>query len=199
MAKTYLYLTSLLLLGFLLSSCGKSEKADDDNWKKEIAMAHECGESGLPCCVDVQPACFHAQQCCADANDPVRTVCADSCDCGGESQFCCAGNECDDGYACDSGYCVKCGEEGNPCCATSTACVLESANDNTRTGCVNSRCAKCGQGGNAVCPREPACNDGHLMNNGSCLTCGGFNQPCCQDGRCDENQRLRCDLGFCVF
>lgn len=220
----------LLVLLFVLSACSfRSSDKTVDNWKDEVLMAGECGEEGLMCCVDQDPACKYGS-CCTDPNDPNKNYCSESCEFGKLDTFCRAGSDCDSGLACSNSYCVECGGlnqpcctdkscsdtlacfrgtcvacgvTGNPCCKTEPFCMDSDANKLNRAECKQEICSLCGANGNEPCVVEPKCNDNHLLNNGICYRCGGFNQPCCQNVTPEGTEKycveddLECKLDFC--
>jgi len=53
-----LHLGFLALAFLLLSSCslGGGDKSEND-WRDEVLLAQECGENGLMCCIEKEPAC----------------------------------------------------------------------------------------------------------------------------------------------
>jgi len=199
----------LLFLSFSLSACsGGTDKITDD-WKDEILIAGECGEEGLMCCVDQDPACKYGS-CCVDPNDDSKNYCSESCEFGKLDTFCKMGDNCDNSLACFNSYCTECGEvdqpccsdkncsdtlacfrgtcvpcglTGNPCCDAEEPYCLDGGDDSNleRAECKQELCSLCGANGNEPCVVEPKCNQNHLMNNDSCYRCGGFNQPCCLD------------------
>jgi len=201
----------LLVLLLIITGCLNKEPRPDENvsWQEEILLAHDCGMDGLRCCVDREPPCFYEQVCCVDPNNPKRNYCADKCTYGGEKEFCRVEEPtCDIGLVCHQYYCVKCGEENqpccgsgkcnndlicyqgecvecglvsNPCCSDGLACLNQGKTDNTRTECQNNICLLCGADGYKACFGEPKCNQAHLLNNNICYQCGNFNQPCCND------------------
>lgn len=210
-------------------SSGKTESGRENDWRNEVLLAQSCGMDGLRCCPDKDPKCQFGQQCCVDPNDPARDYCAEECNFGSEGSFCRTdkNNQCDLGLVCQAGDCVSCGGEnepccigdalcenelvchknqclqcglpGNPCCSEGPACLGEEAGD-ARLECRSAVCAYCGSGGGIACENGPNCDEWHLLNNGSCLSCGGYNQPCCQ---VDENnicktEELECRVGFCA-
>jgi len=217
----------IILIGLTTSSCSLpfSDQFSWD-WQNEIAIGHECGEDGLGCCVNQEPACFHGLSCCTDPADGKINMCAENCDCGEKGNFCCLGDDkCQDGLICISDICYQCGKddqpccgneicgrglvcyagtckvcglESNPCCEGELKCHMENKADESRTGCREGVCRLCGSAGRELCPAEPACHPGLLANNGMCIKCGGTNQPCCAvEPRCDADKKLECKLGFC--
>lgn len=202
---------SIFLLVITLSGCSLVNQSVNpvDDWENDVILAQNCGQDGLMCCPDKEPACNYGQNCCVDPNDQNNNYCADDCTCGQKETFCCAGNECDDGLICYNSYCFSCGDSdeiccaneecndglvchndkcvecglpGNPCCTETgkNSCAGEKSHGNDRSECLNGLCAYCGFGGHLACQEEPKCNSAHLFNNGQCLSCGGSNQPCCQ-------------------
>lgn len=196
----------LLMAVFVLaaSGCLQKDKAKPD--EPEMIMGRDCGLDFFPCCNE-EPACSFSQMCCADPNGGSRNYCADSCDCGGEKQFCCADNQCHDGLVCLDGFCAVCGEldqaccagdkcrgdllcgqgtclecgpTGNPCCPGGK-CFDQIKQDESRADCFGGQCQLCGYGGNQACLAAPICVVGNLENNGVCYLCGGPNQPCCNE------------------
>lgn len=204
--RVILAIFSLLVFSSLLSACSLWQKEEPDNWQDDILMAGECGEEGLQCCIDQDPACDYGS-CCVDPNNPSQNYCSESCDFGKEGTFCRAGNECDEGLTCSEGRCelcggadqpccankacagdelacfrgtcVACGVTGNPCCQSAPYCKDGGVDNLLRAECKDEICALCGANGNEPCQEEPVCNENHLLNIGHCYRCGGFNQPCC--------------------
>jgi hypothetical protein len=206
-------------------------KKGDGSWQNEVLWAQECGMDGLPCCPNKEQPCLYNQVCCQDPNNAKNNYCAESCQfgqektfcrqnepkcdpglacvdsrctlCGKDKQACCNGNEpCQNDLICYQEKCVKCGLSGNPCCTAGQACLNQDKRDGTRNECYNNVCVFCGANSGIVCHSEPKCNQGHLLNNGFCLPCGSYNQPCCDqaagmDYECDPTQNLNCLLGFC--
>ncbi len=186
-------------------------KPASDNWQEQVLWAQECGEAGIACCADRDPACSYGLNCCSDPNDAGRNVCLDDCGCGALDKFCCSDDpHCQAGLACADGFCkpcgqadqpccyadtacygglvcdndkicVECGVAGNPCCAGDPGCLTENNFDNSRTECRNGTCVRCGSDNNIACQNAPACNQEHLLNNNFCLACGEYNQPCCNE------------------
>ena len=223
-----LVLSGGLWLGYYLYKGGK---LPESKWQDDVLWAQECGEDGLACCLDKEPTCSYGQECCFDPNDAKRHVCANTCECGVEGVFCCVGeNSCEEGLACFEGNClvcggedqpccdggetcfdslvchknkcVECGQPGNPCCLPGETCVGMHNMDTSRTECYNDVCVFCGSNNGISCNSEPNCISSHLLNNGLCLSCGGYNQPCCEvkagvDYECLPNLNLKCVLGFC--
>ena len=212
----------LFIIIFVLSACSKETEKKED----EILMARECGIDGFKCCNE-EPACSFGQECCVDPNNESRNYCSDSCDfgkintfclrggeceldlvclngycdvCGGEEEFCCPGNNtCDSGFSCLDDVCVKCGEIDNPCCANSK-CFSDG---DKRMECRNNKCSYCGFDDNIACFEGDKCAIGNLYNNGNCLRCGNYNNPCCDADlgvgyRCDSDKNLVCNSGFCI-
>ncbi len=208
---------------------GKSAE-DEISWKDEVLLAHDCGMDGLPCCSEGQACFYSQVCCtdpnnlernyCADncaCGEEKKFCCANDpkCDpglactgdgyclaCGGDGQPCCdSGDQCRGNLVCYGGSCRECGLAGNPCCTGGeTDCERQDKMDKTRTECQNGVCVLCGFGGNAGCINEPYCLPEHLLNNGRCLPCGGYSQPCCAGDRktgakCSDG--LTCSLGFC--
>ncbi len=203
------YIGFLLCFLLFLSACalGKKEKSTDNNWENEILLAQECGEDGLACCADKDPACKYGS-CCVDPNNPKNNYCSESCDfgkldtfcdvantcadgmacekgfcktCGGPDQPCCSDKKCSDALACFRGTCVVCGLTDNPCCAQAPYCQTSGSEGLDRAECKQEICTACGANGNPPCDKEPICNKNNLFNNNTCYRCGGFNQPCCQN------------------
>jgi hypothetical protein len=127
-----------------LSSSSKSE----ENWQDDILMAGECGEEGLQCCADMDPACKYGS-CCVDPNNPENNYCSESCDFGKKDTFCRASNECDEGTTCSEGYCRECGGIDQPCCADKKC--------GDTLACFRGTCVTCGETGNPCCLSEPYC------------------------------------------
>jgi hypothetical protein len=119
------------------------------------------------------------------SGQPLGTCEAGKCGgCGGPGEPCCPGtgvsgeNRCTDPTTIcqstsgiSSGVCARCGGPDQPCCASNTCsdggcCVQFSGSFS------NNRCAAAGQacGGTAVAM---------VCASGSCGTCGGLGQPCC--------------------
>ncbi len=216
----------------LLSGCGRALPENGDSWKSEIAEGHACGEHGLECCKDREPKCFHGLICCTSPDGSGKDMCLDECACGKDGSFCCEDEKCQSGLvclnqvcekcgkrdepccdttdvcvssdlACSAGRCVLCGIDGNPCCMSEPACIATGTTRADRNECRAGTCMACGSDGMIPCEKPPVCNPGNLLNNGSCLVCGGFNQPCCASSTkgelksCDSSKNLECRLGFC--
>ena len=227
-----IFVASLLLILSGCTLFGQNSNIDSDDWENEILMAQECGLEQLPCCRDQEPICEHGLNCCVDPGNKHNTFCAADCACGIEGNFCCVGEaRCEEGLACvgsrclecgnmnqpcclseeqcsgnllcHHGECLRCGVAGNPCCPNETACLDQDRQDRRRTECQNKICVYCGSRNGIACVAEPACADGHLLNNGFCLPCGGANQPCCDELSgagydCETKLDLVCELGFCT-
>jgi len=212
---------SLFLILFILSACSNKTSVSNDNWKKEVLFASECGLDGLQCCLNEETLCLYEQECCTDPNDSSSTYCSDKCNfgepntfcrdtepkcdegsvcyegycqlAGDNSQPCFSDGTCREGSVCGDGVCVECGLTGNPCCDNNEyKCKNENVFDNSRTDCINDVCVECGYASKSVCQNQPFCNPGHLQNNTSCLLCGGSNQPCCKS---QEENILFCNDG----
>lgn len=203
--------TAIIMIALTLSACRLpffSERGNDTNWQEEVLWANECGEEGLQCCPDRDPGCSYGLDCCTDPNDPERSLCRADCACGGEGQFCCAGDvkcsaelacyegdcvkcggegepccdlglTCSDALLCHKGLCQTCGQPGHPCCLSGQACIGDDGREQTRTECLKDTCVFCGGDGQIACQQAPNCNAGHLENNLFCYLCGAYNQPCC--------------------
>lgn len=230
MMRKKLIIYTFLIFLFFLTACSKKTEVLDSSWEAEVLYASECGYDGLQCCVDAETPCLYEQSCCVDPNNPSSTYCASECaygerdtfcrdtepkcdenmvcyngfckEAGHKNQPCLSEGTCDDGLVCNGSLCVLCGISGNPCCQDNTGvkCFDEGVLDNTRTSCINNYCRDCGYSQLLTCPDDPACNEGHLKNNNICLSCGNFNQPCCQESvsgyQCKGNN-LTCANGFC--
>jgi len=208
--KRIIYFSCLyFLLLFFISGCGQKVDDENEDWKDEVMMAHECGLEGFACCADKEPACQYGLSCCTDPNNIKINMCVPNCACGGEGRFCCKSEPlCDSGLACFKGLCATCGEKdqpccphtgcgkdlacqagqcvlcglsGHPCCPDEPKCVNQATDDPDRAECQGGICAPCGTAGEPACPGEPACGTKHLLNNNICYKCGDFNQPCCAD------------------
>lgn len=168
----------------------------------------------------------HGSFCCSDARNTglVALACSNQrgqcITCGGTTGVpcppgagCSRSADCAEGYNCVDGRCQPCGASGDPCCERAPACRAAGQ------GCVNGRCAPCGgqsqpccdgqsctQGfecRNGLCQR-PRCrqdNDcprdrDYRCQNGLCLPCGGREEPCCSDGRCNHVND-QCIRGWC--
>lgn len=223
-----LSLLILVLAGCSLKFWEKDKPvADPDAWKTEVLWADECGQDGMACCVDQAEQCKYGAVCCADPNHPERSRCQKSCEsgivgrfcssenkcaegsvcvngdcakCGGKDEPCCGSEKCGDGLICHAGRCLACGELGSPCCQAGQSCVKQK--DGSRSECLADICALCGSEAQPACPSDPACSNGFLKNGNECLTCGGPNQPCCNENsitpyNCDPAKGLICNLGFC--
>ena len=221
-----------LLFFLLLSGCAKdSAYQAEDDWEDEVLRAQDCGMDGLQCCLNKDEPCFYGQICCIDPKNSKRNYCADDCVlgkldsfcrvsedecdsglsclngkcvvCGNENEPCCSsGNSCNNDLICYSNQCLQCGLAGHPCCVNEPACFDQEKDDASRTECRNKACVFCGSGGGIACQSKPYCLSRHLLSNGNCYKCGGFNQPCCatsteNDFVCDTNLELECELGFC--
>lgn len=194
----------------ILSSCSLPWSGDETshNWRDDVLMASECGMDGLQCCIDKEPRCLYGQECCVDPIDPSRTYCADSCECGKEGAFCCAGNNsCGPGLACSGhrcrscggegepvclspeepcqpefvpyqGKCLECGLTGNPCCQADPACQDIQVMAEGHAECVDGVCRECGTHNKVMCPAS-GCLAGYLANSGKCFQCGHKNDACC--------------------
>ena len=200
-----------LIIG--LSACSKQEENKaQDNWENEVLWAEECGQDGLACCADQEPACKYGQTCCVSPSNPNETYCAESCRFGELDEFCreaepacdsgmicadfgrctpcgeadlpcCVDDACTAGLVCTGGICEECGLPGNICCENGVACQAEDVFEKGRTECqVNNVCSFCGSGGQIACQNEPFCNPGNLQSGQSCYACGSANQPCCKEG-----------------
>jgi hypothetical protein len=215
----------VFILVFVLFGCGQPNDQNSDDWKKEVLYATECGFDGLECCVDKEPACLYGQVCCSNPTDPSKSNCFEDCSCGSAGKFCCAGeNPCGENLACFEGFCVECGgigevccpgEDcgqnsvchsgkcvlcgliGNPCCSNFPECA--EGEDGRISECRGGFCSHCGSQGFAACLKEPYCQPNNLLNNGVCFTCGGANEPCCNNGEAEPGCKpgLECKLGFC--
>lgn len=224
------FLILLIIVPIVIGGCAlkKKDTTKNTDWENEILMAQSCGMDGLMCCPDKDPQCQFGQECCVDPNDPKRNYCSDECNfgtegafcragedkcdnslvclkgnctaCGGDNEPCCSGDsKCNEELLCHKEVCVECGLPGNPCCGEERSC-LDNDSNNSRIECRNSICTFCGSLGGIACEDSPECDDWHLFNNGSCLSCGGYNQPCCSDGKektCKE-PGLQCRVGFCA-
>lgn len=226
----YLWLLAIGLIIFLAgcSLGGQKKKSGNNDWKNEVLMAQSCGIDGLMCCPDKDPKCQFGQECCVDPNDDKRNYCSDKCDFGTEGSFCRAeGLKCDQGLVCNKGNCAPCGGENEPCCQSEGACAGElichkdqclkcglpgnpccgeekkcfaNTEFKSRLECLSDFCAFCGSAGGVACAKSPACDVGHLLNNGICLPCGDYNQPCCKNEEkifCNQSD-LECMAGFCA-
>ena len=219
-----------LLLALLFTGCAQKALVPDNNvsWQNEVKYATECGMDGLRCCTDTDPSCLYNQQCCVNPDNPNDNFCSDDCTCGQEKKFCCPGGKCETGLSCLDSRCVKCGEKNEPCCGNSICdgnllcyqgkCVPCGLTNNPccgleplcaggeigsgRVECLNDLCRLCGANGNVACSSDPKCDKKQLANNGICLACGEFNNPCCNEGSrvgfdCNPASGLVCKLGFC--
>ncbi len=223
MPRKQIIIYGLLVFVLLSASACSLEKKKTENWQDEILLAQDCGEEGLMCCADMDPACKYGS-CCVDPNDATKNYCSESCEFGKKDTFCLAGNECDKGLACSEGYCrecggkdqpccgdkacsetslacfrgncVTCGETDNPCCASEPYCRLSGAKGLERAECEKSLCTTCGANGNKPCQVEPFCNENHLLNNDKCYRCGGFNQPCCQKVTYEKTEKYCVEEGL---
>lgn len=220
----------IIIFPLVIGGCAhkKNDATKNDDWENEILMAQSCGMDGLMCCPDKDPQCQFGQACCVDPNDPKRNYCADECGFGTDGSFCRAGDDkCDNGLVCLGGNCTSCGGDkepccqsenlcngellchkdvclecglpGNPCCGEEQTCLADDSSK-SRIECRNSICTFCGSSGGIACEGLPVCDEWHLMNNDTCLSCGGYNQPCCNNGTektCKEPE-LECRVGFCA-
>lgn len=214
MKKQNLFYFCILLCLFLsLSACSLSDK-EGRGWRDDILIAQECGEEGIACCVDQEPACSYGS-CCYDPNGSEANYCSESCDFGSLGSFCREGADCDSGLACQDSYCVECGEldqaccgdtcsgnlacfrgtcascgeTDNPCCQEEPFCLKSDTSLLDRAECNKELCIECGANGNPPCDLEPKCNPDHLLNNDKCFRCGGFNQPCCQNVTPEQTEK----------
>ncbi len=211
----------ILFLLVFLSACGK-----DSRRAEEVLVGRDCGMDKLKCC-DEDPPCSYGQKCCPDLNNSGQNYCSNECTYGGEEEFCflgggcnngleclygicytcgkedsaCCeeGSFCEDGLACLDGKCVKCGEVGNPCCDNSGCAQKEGK----RVQCSNDICSFCGFDDNLACVQGEKCARGNIYNNGDCLRCGNYNNPCCDfeaglGYMCDIEKNLICKNGFCA-
>jgi hypothetical protein len=230
-AKNFIYCGFLFFLVFFLSACtlfGEKGTSKTD-WQNEVLMAQACGEEGLMCCINKDPICNYGD-CCFDPNNLSNNYCSENCDFGKLNTFCGPGNTCDSGLACQNSYCVECGgidqpccgdkkcgddlacfrgtcvecgKTNNPCCLSEPFCALGGSTGLDRAECQQEICTECGANGRAACVEAPFCNEGHLLNNGICYRCGGFNQPCCLKTSYEGTTKycleegLACKLDFC--
>jgi hypothetical protein len=88
---------------------------------------------------------------------------------------------------------------GNPCCGNEKSCLTKTEY-NSRVECMNDVCAFCGSAGGVSCNSKPECDMSHLLNNGVCLPCGNYNQPCCKNEESNfcNKADLNCTAGFCA-
>ncbi len=229
--KNLLYFLFLLVMLFGISACSDNfQDKNKDDWHNDILLAGDCGEEGLMCCEHKNPACKYGS-CCLDPNGSGLDYCSEICEFGKKDTFCRSANECDDGLACVDSYCricgneaqpccdnqscsgdlacfrgtcVPCGVTGNPCCVTEPYCQKEKSPELDRAECEQEICTLCGASSHPPCHSEPRCNENHLLNNGNCYRCGGFNQPCCQELNPGQGVKkycidkdLSCKLDFC--
>ncbi len=190
-----------LLLILTISGCSKNDSFHSGNdWKNEVLMMDDCGSDGLKCCIDQDPACLFGQTCCVDFGDPTRNYCASECSYGNLDEYCLEDGTCNDSLVCMNGDCVECGIKDNYCCVSAQKCLMSNSENSDRTECVKNICRSCGHSGKNTCSGEIDCVSGHFNNNGVCLNCGSFNQPCCR-GEGDDiclGDDLICELGFCI-
>ena len=205
----------------------KQNIQNNNDWENEVLYADECGFDGLRCCDNEEQLCKFGQNCCVNPKNEKENYCAENCDfgkentfcrnenpacdiglvcensrcllCGGEDQFCCGdGDACKNSLICFNNKCVNCGQAGYPCCDSELPCLKQDNRGNIRTECRNEICQPCGYGGANTCADEPFCNSDTLNNNGLSYKCGGLNQPCCDEKSCNLEEKLVCELGFCV-
>lgn len=191
----------LLLFVLVLPACSKNEaKKNNDSWKNEVLMMEECGSDGLRCCMDRDDPCSFGQTCCIDPNNPDRHYCADECSFGKLDEFCMVNNKCEGTLVCMGGTCLECGLSNHVCCEGEKKCLGEGLENEEKTECVSNVCSPCGHSGKGLCLGDEDCLLGYFYNNGKCLSCGKFNQPCCRgdEGPYCVGEGLFCDLGFCV-
>lgn len=216
----------IMIFAVSLSACGKKQLTPNTDGP-DVLMARDCGLDKMQCCAE-EPACSYSQKCCTDPNDKDRNYCSNECTCGAETEFCCAGDKCNDGLECYNGYCSKCGGKDQPCCESSKCgdglacadercvecglagnpccgekCQTDDKEDDTRTECQSGICASCGTSGHDACHGGTKCVRGNLFNNDTCFGCGQDNEPCCDEQAglgydCDPKKNLECDLGFCT-
>lgn len=213
----------LLIITVFFAGCAAKNDKNTGRRVPEVLLARDCGLDKMKCC-DEDPPCSYGQECCADPNDSSKNYCSDSCSCGAKEEFCCAGGLCQGDLACLGGLCQSCGREkefccpakreacglglicsgercekcglvGNACCPGDNGCWSDKKG---RAECSLGKCVACGYGGHPACQSGEKCLAGNLLTNGRCEYCGGFNQPCCQNERCEEKSGLKCELGFCA-
>ena len=192
----------LLLVVFVLPGCSLFKQKDlpNSDWQKEVLMAQDCGLEGLSCCKDRAQVCDGGLSCCTNPTGTGENFCSENCDEGTKGKFCRADGQCDQGLSCVSNICVECGIVGNPCCEKDK-CKTGESNKSDHAECFDGLCQLCGAAENRACLGEK-CLPYNLLNNSTCFSCGGYNQPCCQiststEHECDASLKLRCRLGFC--
>ncbi len=161
-----------------------------------------CSPSTCP-----QPAVYEAPtlaecksgQCCISAGDPCIAL-----SCNKTDPWCFQAN-CVDGTCCFANglscsipkeCCSDTCGPSDTCCSSQLTQSCQSSDDccGTAVGCQNTHC--CGELGNACAARQ--CCSSLTCFNGSCASCGGNNQPCCDNGKsCETN--YNCAGGYCVF
>ena len=159
------------------------------------ASTPSCNASGK--CV----ACGMTNQVCCATGTPCQTpatcnggLCTAGGCTGAQGTPCCQGN-CQTGLACDpTTTCQPCGNSGQLCCPTQTACSGVTLTCNAATG----HCVPCGGHGQTCCAGG-ACNaptmDVCVAPSNTCDTCGGQGYRCCAGSVCDFG--LRCNNGTC--
>ncbi len=154
-----------------------------------------CGKRGAFCCEEGD-ACEDGLACADNRCVP----------CGDLDQPCCVDGDvktCNNDLVCYYDKCSECGLPGAPCCENDTPCIKpKEKNISARLECRNGLCAYCGAEGRVSCKSEPFCEEGNLLNNDLCLSCGNLNQPCCSTSTfssyvCNPSENLNCNAGFC--
>jgi hypothetical protein len=139
-----------------------------------------CAE-GMPCtpsnkCHNGRLSCANGSPVCMDVGSNVAN-----------------GSSCGNNLFCSNGNCVS--------CTPNSGCNVSDPCKTGRTSCDQGS-PRCEVSGNR--PDRTACGNGRVCQGGSCVPCGGQNQPCCggscNGGRtCSGNRVVEpfCDSGIC--
>jgi hypothetical protein len=171
-----------------------------------------CGAAGQRCCND--GTCTEAgTECsigvCTRCGGPGERCCADESCSGGACcvSFTCvaAGASCGGSYGqCQNGHCTGCGALAQPCCGKPNTGICNSP----RLSCENAAdggqdqgtCVSCGGPGESCC--DPfRCGEGYICDTTHgvvCVPCGNTGGACCPDARRCKDETACCSDGKCV-